>query len=175
MSSFIGDDKEFDFDALHQAAKDITVDLNRLIDKLFSSNSLGFPVSNTLHRPIGVNTQGLVNTFMELGLPYESNEAKVLNTRIFETVYHGSLEASCELAKDQGGYMEWWRSPAAKGQLQFDLWDRAFVQPRRLKWEKLKTDITSYGLRNSLLLASSSRVGPAFMGYFTDAVEPYEQ
>jgi ribonucleotide reductase alpha subunit len=51
-----------------------------------------------------------------------------------------------------GAYSTFTGSPAAKGQLQFDLWG---VTPPsdRYDWHKLKTAITTHGLRNSLLVA----------------------
>ena len=35
-------------------------------------------------------------------LPFESEEARQLNREIFETVYFGALEGSCELAAEIG-------------------------------------------------------------------------
>ena len=36
-------------------------------------------VSNKKHRPLGLGVQGLADVFFMLGIPYESNEAKLLN------------------------------------------------------------------------------------------------
>jgi ribonucleotide reductase alpha subunit len=50
-----------------------------------------------------------------------------------------------------GAYSTFTDSPAAKGELQFDLWS---VEPSdRYDWQALKSDIKEYGLRNSLLVA----------------------
>jgi hypothetical protein len=35
---------------------------------------------------------------MALRMPFDSSEAKGLNIQIFGTIYHGALEASCEIA-----------------------------------------------------------------------------
>lgn len=36
--------------------------------------------------------------------PFTCPEAKLLNKQIFETIYYGALEASCELAEIEGPY-----------------------------------------------------------------------
>ena len=51
-----------------------------------------------------------------------------------------------------GAYSTFTGSPAANGLLQFDLWDKA-VTSNRYDWGKLKEQIKTHGLRNSLLVA----------------------
>ena len=48
-------------------------------------------------------------------LPFESEKAKMLNKQIFETIYYGALEASCELAAKDGKYETYEGSPMSKG------------------------------------------------------------
>lgn len=143
--------KTFDFDKLHDTAKQVTRNLNRVIDVNF------YPleearVSNLRHRPIGVGTQALADVFMVLGLPFESEEACALNARIFETLYHGCVEASIELAKIDGPYESYEGSPASRGDLQFDLWNVG-VDDKLFDWSATKADLAKHGLRNSLLVA----------------------
>ena len=98
LPSYITEDMGFDFEALHEAAKIVTKNLNKVIDKNF------YPVakartSNLRHRPIGVGVQGLADTFALLRMPFESPEAKQLNRDIFETIYHAAVEQSMEISK----------------------------------------------------------------------------
>lgn len=51
-------------------------------------------------------------------MPFDSAEARELNKRIFETIYFGALEASCELAQELGTYETYSGSPMSKGLLQ---------------------------------------------------------
>ena len=74
------------------------------------------------HRPIGIGVQGLADTFMVMRYPFESAEAKQLNKDIFETIYFGAVEASMELAAEEGAYETFAGSPASKGQLQVRNW-----------------------------------------------------
>ncbi|TMW46296.1 hypothetical protein DOY81_008624, partial [Sarcophaga bullata] len=55
--------------------------------------------SNLRHRPIGIGVQGFADTLIMMRFPYESEQAMLLNQQIFETIYYGALEASCELAE----------------------------------------------------------------------------
>jgi len=112
---------DFDYDKLHEIAKVVTVNLNRIIDVNF------YPTektrrSNMRHRPVGIGVQGLADVFMRLGISFVCEQAKKINRRIFETIYHGALEASMELAKKEGAYETFSGSPASEGILQFDLW-----------------------------------------------------
>lgn len=71
--------------------------------------------------------------------PYESEEATKLNKQIFETIYYGALESSCELAEKQGVYSTYKGSPASEGILQYEMWD---VTPTDLwNWAELKEKI----------------------------------
>ena len=44
-----------------------------------------------------------------------SEEAQLLNQQIFETLYYGAMEASCELAERDGPYQTYEGSPVSKG------------------------------------------------------------
>ena len=141
---------EFNFEKLKSVAKTVTYNLNNVIDKSF------YPIeeakrSNMRHRPIGIGTQGLADTFMKMRYPFDSKEAVQLNKDIFETIYYGSLVASCELAQKDGKYESYDGCPLSKGIFQYDMWN---VQPsKRWDWEALKENIMKHGVRNSLCLA----------------------
>lgn len=47
--------------------------------------------------------------------PFESENAKELNIQIFETLYYGALEASCEIATEKGPYESYDNSPISEG------------------------------------------------------------
>jgi ribonucleoside-diphosphate reductase subunit M1 len=95
--------KEYDFQKLKEVTKTATKNLNKIIDVNY------YPVpeakrSNMRHRPIGIGVQGLADAFIQMRMPFESEEAHLLNQQIFETIYYGALEASCELAEKEGVY-----------------------------------------------------------------------
>ncbi|TFK17073.1 hypothetical protein FA15DRAFT_676325 [Coprinopsis marcescibilis] len=160
----------YNFKKLHEVVKVVTRNLNRIIDVNY------YPVpearrSNMRHRPIGIGVQGLADAFMALRMPFDSQAAKELNIKIFETIYHGALEASSELAAVEGPYETWEGSPAQQGQLQYDLWG---VAPSDLwDWASLKAQIAKTGLRNSLLLAPMPTASTSQILGFNECFEPY--
>ena len=101
LSKFVKEDKTFDFDHLHSVTKVVASNLNKVIDVNYYPTEKT-RLSNLLHRPIGIGVQGLADTFMLMDIAYYSDEAIELNKLIFETIYHGALEQSCENSKERG-------------------------------------------------------------------------
>ena len=141
---------KFDYDKLHKVTKVVTGNLNKVIDINFYPTEKT-EVSNKRHRPIGIGVQGLADVYALMNVPFHSERAKVINKKIFETIYHAALEKSMEIAKDVGHYETFRGSPADEGILQFDMWN--VVPSDRYNWDMLKEKINTHGLRNSLLLA----------------------
>ncbi|KAG6872426.1 ribonucleoside reductase large subunit Cdc22 [Termitomyces sp. Mi166 len=160
----------YDFQKLHDVTKVVAFNLNRIIDVNY------YPVpearrSNMRHRPIGIGVQGLADAFMILHMPFDSQAAKELNIQIFETIYHAALEASSEMAEQEGTYETYQGSPASQGLLQFDLWG---VTPTGLwDWASLKERIARTGLRNSLLCAPMPTASTSQILGFNECFEPY--
>lgn len=78
--------------------------------------------SNLRHRPIGLGVQGMADLFMKIRVPFESDDARRINTEIFETIYHASLTESVAMAKVKGTYETFGGSPTSLGTFQFDMW-----------------------------------------------------
>jgi ribonucleoside-diphosphate reductase alpha subunit len=162
--------RTFDYEKLHEITKIVTKNLNRVIDRNF------YPVetarkSNMRHRPIGLGVQGLADVFILCRYTFDSDEAKEMNARIFETMYHASLEASCELAEAQGSYETFEGSPASQGVLQFDMWEGE--TKLNYDWDVLKERIKEKGLRNSLLMAPMPTASTAQILGNNECFEPY--
>jgi len=161
-----------DYEKLHEVTKVVTYNLNKVIDVNY------YPTektrrSNMRHRPIGVGVQGLADVFMLMNIAFTSDEAKLINKRIFETIYHAAVESSCELAGVEGPYETFAGSPASKGQLQFDLWA---IDPssseQRYDWNTLKQKVQQVGLRNSLLLAPMPTASTSQILGYNECIEP---
>jgi ribonucleoside-diphosphate reductase alpha subunit len=162
--------KTFDYEKLHEVTKTVTKNLNRVIDRNF------YPVetarkSNMRHRPIGLGVQGLADVFILCRHAFDSDEAKEINARIFETMYHAALEASSELAEVDGPYETFEGSPASQGVLQFDMWEGE--TKLHYDWEALKERIKEKGLRNSLLMAPMPTASTAQILGNNECFEPY--
>ncbi|QIG59788.1 hypothetical protein [Dishui Lake phycodnavirus 3] len=162
--------KTFDYEELHRVTKTVTKNLNRVIDRNF------YPVetarrSNMRHRPIGLGVQGLADVFILCRHAFDSDEAKEMNARIFETMYHAALEASSELAEVEGSYDTFEGSPASQGILQFDMWEGE--TKLHYDWDALKERIKEKGLRNSLLMAPMPTASTAQILGNNECFEPY--
>ncbi len=159
----------FNFEKLHQITKVVTNNLNRVIDINFYPTPKTHK-SNMRHRPIGIGVQGLSDVFMMLNLPFYCEKSVQLNKDIFETIYHGALEQSCENAGLEGPYQSFAGSPASQGILQFDMWN---VTPSsRYDWSGLKEKIKTQGLRNSLLVAPMPTASTSQILGFNECIEP---
>jgi len=147
LPKFVNKNKTYNFNKLYEVAYQATINLNNVIDvNFYPSPAAKF--SNLLHRPIGLGVQGLADVFFMMGLPYEAEEAKLINKEIFETIYYACIKASCDLAKTDGAYATYEGSPISQGKFQFDLWN---VKPtKRWDWDKLREDVKKHGVRNSL-------------------------
>jgi len=161
----------FDHVKLYEVAYQATINLNKIIDNNF------YPVkeaenSNLRHRPIGLGVQGLADAFIQLRLPFESDEAKKLNKEIFETIYFAAMTASKDLAIKDGAYETFKGSPLSQGKFQFDLWG---VKPDsgRWDWENLRLDVMNHGVRNSLLVAPMPTASTSQILGNNECFEPY--
>ncbi len=158
----------------HQKLYDITAVATRNLNKIIDINY--YPVeearnSNMRHRPIGIGVQGLADTFIMLRMPFESEEAKQLNSEIFETIYFAALKTSMEQAKESGPYETFEGSPMSKGILQPDMW--GITPSARWDFETLRNDVKKHGARNSLLLAPMPTASTSQILGNNECFEPY--
>lgn len=170
LPKFVTEDGQFDHNKLFEVTYQATVNLNRIIDNNY------YPVeearnSNMRHRPIGLGVQGLADAFILMRFPFESEEARKLNTEIFETIYYAAMTASKDLAKTEGAYETYAGSPVSKGIFQFDMW--GVTPSNRWEWDVLKSEVKEHGVRNSLLLAPMPTASTAQILGNNECFEPY--
>jgi ribonucleoside-diphosphate reductase alpha subunit len=143
--------KVYDYDELHRVVRQATYNLNNIIDiNYYPTKETRY--SNLKNRPIGIGIQGFADLLAMMRIPFESEEAIKLSGHILETIYHGSLEMSNELAKKNGSYESYIGSPASQGILQLDMYPDNKLN-LRFDWSELRDNISKFGLRNSLLTA----------------------
>ncbi|KAF5309008.1 hypothetical protein D9619_010535 [Psilocybe cf. subviscida] len=140
----------FDFGDLYTTVTCLTVILNLAIDK---SSYPTVHAARGAHRQraLGIGIHGLADTFIMLNMVYDSPEAKELNYRISQTMYHASLSASNRYAQIRGCYPDYAGSPMAEGLLNPDLWHHG-DDNRNLEWQSLRERISTFGVANSLLI-----------------------
>ena len=166
-------DGAFDHDELFRVTKQVTKNLNRVIDRNY------YPVpeaenSNMRHRPVGLGVQGLADAFIKLRLPFTSQEAKDLNQDIFETLYFAAVTASMEEAEKDGPYSSYKGSPISKGEFQHNLWGiKDEDLSGRWDWAGLRKKVKKHGVRNSLLVAPMPTASTSQILGNNECFEPY--
>jgi ribonucleoside-diphosphate reductase alpha subunit len=165
-------DGAFDFAKLREVAYTAIANLNRVIDINY------YPIpeaerSNKRHRPVGLGVQGLSDVFAMLNMPWESEEAALLNKRIFAHMYYAAVQSSVDLTAKEGRYETFVGSPASHGKLQYDLWNIQPYQDEGLDWDSLTNDVRRIGLRNSLLIAPMPTASTSQILGNCECFEPY--
>jgi ribonucleoside-diphosphate reductase alpha chain len=159
----------FDYGKLAETVRVAVRQLDRVIDLNF------YPIestrsSNLKWRPVGLGVMGLQDVFFKLRLPFDSEEARTLSTRIAEEIYYNALVTSHELALERGAHPAFGDTRAAQGELQFDAWG---VTPSdTARWDALRENIRTGGLRNSLLIAIAPTATIASIAGCYECIEP---
>jgi ribonucleoside-diphosphate reductase alpha chain len=113
---------------------------------------------------------GLQDALFQLGLAFDTQEARDLSRKISEEIYFHSLSASVELSAAKGPHATFPETKAARGTFQFEMWG---VTPSDMtRWEKLRAEMIKKGLRNSLLLAIAPTATIASIVGAYEAIEP---
>jgi ribonucleoside-diphosphate reductase alpha chain len=159
----------FDFAQLAHTVEVAVRQLDRVIDLNYYPISTA-RASNMRWRPVGLGLMGLQDVFFRLRLAFDSPEARELSTRIQETIYYNALRTSVELAKQYGPHDAFKETRAARGELQFDAWG---VEPAdKARWDELREEIKTHGLRNSLLIAIAPTATIASIAGCYECIEP---
>jgi ribonucleoside-diphosphate reductase alpha chain len=166
LKNFIIDGK-FDFNLLYTEVRKVTRTLNKVININSYSTSKG-EKGGLEQRAIAIGTQGLADVFYILDYIFTSEEARVLNKQIFETIYFAAITESNDLCKNgkYEPYNFFEGSPMSNGVFQFDMWG---VDQSDLMWDwsSLKESVKEFGICNSLFtaqmpVASSAKITGSF-------------
>jgi ribonucleoside-diphosphate reductase alpha chain len=168
-----GTGKRFDFERLRQ----VTAVAVRFLDRVVDRNFYPTPeAKNANHkwRPIGLGIMGLQDALFKLRLPFTSDEAKALSSRISETIYFEATKTSMELAKRQGPFPAFRESRYASGELQVHLARKhqSLMPELHEDWDRLAHDVRQNGLRNSLLVAIAPTATIASIMGSYESIEP---
>jgi len=154
LKNFIKSGK-FDFELLFTEVRKVVRSLNKVVDINNYSTEKGRK-GGLEQRAIAIGTQGLADVFYLMDYIFTSEEAKKLNRDIFETIYYAAIYESNQLCMN-GKYKPYdffEGSPMSQGIFQFDMWN---VDETKLSgiwdWNKLKENVKSYGVCNSLFTA----------------------
>lgn len=154
----------------------------RMLDNTIEVSKAPIPEAlkhNNEYRILGIGALGLADHLVYYGLSYD--KAVDFCDELFEKIAFFGVSESCELAKVRGSYDRFLGSDWEKGVFfgkdknWFDLNSRL-----SLDWEKLRLDVSKFGMRNgglfaiapntstSLLMGASASVLPIFSKFFVD-------
>ncbi|MEM7174515.1 MAG: ribonucleoside-diphosphate reductase subunit alpha [Chlamydiota bacterium] len=164
-------------------AKTVTTAV-RMLDNVIDINFYPIPEarqSNLSHRPIGLGTMGFQYALHQLGISYASHEAVLFADRSTEMIAYHAILASSELAKERNPYSSYKGSKWERGLLPIDTID-LLEQERGEKvemdrsmtmdWEKVRTSIKRWGMRNSNVLALAPTATIANIVGVSASIEP---
>lgn len=165
----------FNHAKLYKVARIVTRNLDNIIDINYYSVEQTHR-SNSRHRPIGLGIQGLADTFAMFRVPFDSDFAKDLNKKIFETIYFGAMTESMILAKERGAYSTFQGSPFSRGQFQFNLWGLSDDSLSGMwDWKSLREDVVKHGVRNSMLTTCMPTASTSQIMGNNECFEPYTE
>ncbi len=143
------------------------------LDRVIDINYYPTPeaaASNPRWRPVGLGVMGLQDVLFSLGLPFDSEPARELSTRIAEEIALTALERSVELAREHGPHPAFEETRAAQGILHPDHFDVTPTQADR--WTRLRAAVARHGLRNCLLIAIAPTATIASIAGCYECIEP---
>jgi len=168
LSHFVKDGA-MDYEAIQETVRVAVKYLDRVVDINFYPTPEA-EASNNEWRPVGLGLMGLQDVFFRMNLPFDSDEAREISTRIQEEILYAALDTSCGMAKEFGAHNNFSKTKAAKGVLTFDTWGVTPTDPER--WEELRQRIMKHGLRNSLLVAIAPTATIATITGVYECIEP---
>jgi ribonucleoside-diphosphate reductase alpha chain len=166
--------------------------LLRMLDNVIDLNYYPIPEtrqSNLEHRPVGLGVMGWHHFLQELQIPFDSQKAVELADHLHEHILFATLQASVNLAKEKGAYPSFAGSKWSRGILPQDtreliIQDRGASHCRfhfgqvipAEKWENLRQEIMTYGVRNSnhIAIAPTATIGK-IAGGTSQGVDPIRE
>ncbi len=193
----------YNFDKLHEITKIITKNLNKVIDKNFYPTEkarvsnlkhrpigigvqgladvfaqLGFPFESDEAKQLNKDIfETIYHAAVEASMELSKKRTKIIidikNGICDETInnYVNEFEKSILNSKYSGAYTSFEGSPMSQGLFQFDLWEK---QPSdRYNWNKLREEVMTHGIRNSLLISPMPTASTSQIMGFNESFEPF--
>lgn len=178
LTKYINEDLNFDFKTF---GNDVGI-VTRFLDSVIDVNE--FPIEKikkvTLDtRPLGLGVMGLADALILMGIPYNSQEAKVLTKKIIGYMTIRAMKESVELAKEKGKY------PAFDYNTYISANERFFVNNDILEEnenhekilediniDNLIVDIFNYGVRNNCSTSCAPTGSISYISNVSGGIEP---
>ncbi|MCW2481757.1 class 1a ribonucleoside-diphosphate reductase subunit alpha [Candidatus Symbiopectobacterium sp. NZEC135] len=127
-------------------------------------------------RTLGIGVINFAYYLAKNGVRYSDGSANNLTHKTFEAIQYYLLQASNELAREQGACPWFDQTTYARGVLPIDTYKRDLdgicSEPLHYDWETLRDSIKTHGLRNSTLSALMPSETSSQISNATNGIEP---
>lgn len=168
IPSFV-EDGQFNWGEFGDTVRHCVRTVNIMIDKTY------LPVDSIENneRPLGIGIQGLHDAFVDLNIPYDSDEACDFAAELTENMYYFAIDESCNLVSKYGVFNGYKDSKYPK--LHFELFDEIYGLKRPLKrdWTSLKNKVQKIGVANARFLALMPTASASTLTGSSPSFEPY--
>jgi ribonucleoside-diphosphate reductase alpha chain len=151
----------------------------RALDALLDYQDYPLPAayrSTMNRRTLGVGVINYAYYLAKNGVRYSDGSANNLTHKTFEAIQYHLLNASLNLAKEQGACPSFNETTYSKGILPIDTYksdiDNICDEPLHYDWETLRSEIQKHGLRNSTLTALMPSETSSQISNATNGIEP---
>ena len=141
----------------------------RMLDNVIDLNTISVgqaDVTNKKYRAVGLGTFGWHHLLALEGIHWETQEAVEYADKLYEEIAYHTIRSSMELAEEKGAYKEFSGSEWETG----EYFDRKDYKGER--WDALKNDVASKGVRNGWMMAVAPNSSTAKIGGSTDGIDP---
>lgn len=170
LSAYVNADGTFNMKLLDLVVRHVVLALNRVIQNTIAPSDRARSSPNK-SRAIGIGIQGLADTFVLMGLRFDSEAASTISTTLQEAIQFSAMDESCNLIKIFGTYQSFNGSLTSAGIIQHDQWTRPTFSDR-FNWSGLRLKITK-GMANSLLVACMPMSGTSLITGCSETFEPF--
>jgi ribonucleoside-diphosphate reductase alpha chain len=152
--------------------------LTRALDNLLDYQNYPMKAAekNKLRRTLGIGVINFAYYLAKNGVRYSDGSANNLTHELFEQFQYSLLVSSNKLAKRKGVCDKFGETKYSQGLLPIDWYkkdvDDIHTAEYKCDWEQLRSDIASYGLRNSTLSALMPSETSSQISNATNGIEP---
>lgn len=170
LAAHVSESGEMDWERLDSTVRTAVTFLDRVVDINFYPTEQA-ERSNSRWRPVGLGLMGLQDVLFRMRLPFDSEAARELSTRISERIMLAAYDTSADLAERYGPLPAWQETRTARGVLHPDHYPQA-EQAWPERWSALRARISRTGMRNALLLAVAPTATIAAIAGVYECIEP---
>ena len=161
LMSFVGEDGQFDYEELGEAAKIATRFLDNVIEYNMDNHAMPkIEEAVASDRRVGLGITGMADAFVLMKHKYDSDEALQAIEKIMATICHSAYETSVELAQEKGAFplFDWTGIKKSK-----------FIQSLP---KSLQKKVEDHGLRNCTLITMPPVGTGSIVAQTTSGIEP---